>query len=366
MKFGFVRRGYSSTGGAEAYLKRLGKAVAEAGHSSVLFCSSDWPESQWPHGERVIVAGRSPMSFSRALQALAPRRRCDYLFSLERIGFCDCFRAGDGVHASWLERRARYEPFWKPFFRKFQARHRELLEIERKVFSAQGAQTIIANSNLVKDEIASRFDFPSDKVHVVYNGVPSVQIPPGLRPKARTRFGVEEDALTIAFVGSGWERKGLRFAIEAVRKAKTKKVRLIIAGRGNSNKYPFSHRLRFVGPQSDMVPLLAASDLFLLPTIYDPFSNACLEALAAGLPVLTTRDNGFSEIIRSGVEGEVFESPEAVDAMASAIDAWADPKRRESVRGDLVRLGASYSMEKNLENTLRALGLNVGISQPVQ
>lgn len=358
MKFGFVRRGYSPTGGAEAYLKRLAGALAQAGHSSFLFGSASWPEQQWPFGERVVVAGHSPMDFSRALEALNPRSRCDFLFSLERVAHCDCFRAGDGVHQAWLERRARFEPFYKSFFRKFQVRHRELLELERQVFAKDGARTIIANSNLVKEEIVSRFEYPAEKVHVVYNGAPAQPIPPELREKARTRFGLEKDSLAIVFVGSGWERKGLRFAIEAIRKSKTRKLRLVVAGRGNPGKYPFSRRVRYVGPLTDTLPLLAAADLFLLPTIYDPFSNACLEALGAGLPVLTTRANGFSEVLRAGVDGEIFESPNDIEAIAGAIDAWADPQRRESVRAELIRIGSSYSMEKNVEGTLQALGLS--------
>src|SRR4029453_3560399 len=87
---------------------------------------------------------------------------------------------------------------------------------------------------------------------------------------------------------------------------------LLVAGRGDARRYKTT-RLRFwreepvkfLGEVADLVPIYTAADIFILPTIYDPFSNACLEALACGLPVITTRSNGFSEIIEGGVHGSI-------------------------------------------------------------
>lgn len=347
MRIGLVRRGYSPTGGAEAYLKRLAAALSQVGHSCILFASQRW--DHWPHGEQIIVPGNSPLAFARALQQLQPQLHCDYLLSLERLFECDCFRAGDGVHAAWLERRAKFEPFYRSLFRALQPRHRQLLSLERSLFTG-GARAVIANSKLVRDEITARFAYPAEKIHVVYNGVPHRLLPE--RSAARAQLGLDPSALAVAFVGSGWKRKGLRFAIEAVHKAKLPQLRLLVAGRGNPRRFPSSEQLQFLGPLTDTLPLLAAADLFILPTIYDPFSNACLEALAAGLPVFTTRANGFSEIITPGVDGEIFEHPSDVEAMAEALHKWADNNRRNAARPKLVELGARFSMEANLANTL--------------
>src|SRR5476651_781680 len=117
MKIGLVRRGYSRTGGAEAYLRRFAGAAVEAGHEIILF-SERWPREECPF-EHVPVASHSPRSFADAMIALRPRDACDFLFSLERIRTCDAYRAGDGVHAAWLERRARFEPVWKAWLRRF-------------------------------------------------------------------------------------------------------------------------------------------------------------------------------------------------------------------------------------------------------
>src|SRR5207245_11650621 len=116
------------------------------------------------------------------------------------------------------------------------------------------------------------------------------------------------DQTALLFTGSGWERKGLRFAIAAMALCRNRKMRLLVAGRGNKRFYK-SKRVQFLGEVSDLVRLYAAADIFILPTIYDPFSNACLEALACGLPVITTRANGFSEIIENRVPRSIVDRP---------------------------------------------------------
>jgi UDP-glucose:(heptosyl)LPS alpha-1,3-glucosyltransferase len=102
-----------------------------------------------------------------------------------------------------------------------------------------------------------------------------------------------------------------------------------------------------------MQTLLEASDLFLLPTLYDPFSNASLEALAAGLPVITTQANGFAEIMRPALDGEVLSSPSDIDAIVSAIEKWRmeNPASRDSRR----HYAAHYTIEENVRQTLAAL-----------
>jgi UDP-glucose:(heptosyl)LPS alpha-1,3-glucosyltransferase len=101
-----------------------------------------------------------------------------------------------------------------------------------------------------------------------------------------------------------------------------------------------------------MASCLAAADAFILPTIYEPFSNACLEALAAGLPVITTVHNGFSEIIESGIEGEIVKGADDISALATAIRSWEDPERRALIRPRLMELGAQFSIEENVKKTL--------------
>jgi UDP-glucose:(heptosyl)LPS alpha-1,3-glucosyltransferase len=96
-------------------------------------------------------------------------------------------------------------------------------------------------------------------------------------------------------------------------------------------------------------------DLFLLPTVYDPFSNACLEALSYGLPVITTATNGFAEIVEPGFHGAVIDRADNVAALRHALEEWLDPTRRESARYQCLELARRYTMKSNVEQTLRVL-----------
>ena len=349
MKIGLVRRGYSATGGAEAYLLRFAEAAAAAGHACVLFASEDWPADAAGGLPILRVPGRAPRDFADQLELLKPRAHCDFLFSLERVWRCDAYRAGDGVHAVWLERRAVCEPFWKKWTRLFNRKHAALLALESSLFGG-GAGLVIANSRMVELEIQARFDYPSTRIAVIHNGVPAMQ--PRPRDEIRRELGLAPTDYVLLFVGSGWERKGLRFAVDAMNLLKTGAAKLLVAGRGDPRSLPTSSRVHYLGPRNDVARLLAAADAFILPTLYEPFSNACLEALAAGLPVITTRSNGFAEIIEPGVEGEVVEDPSDGAALVRAIELWADPAKRESIRPRLLALGAKFSIQENVRKTL--------------
>jgi UDP-glucose:(heptosyl)LPS alpha-1,3-glucosyltransferase len=106
-----------------------------------------------------------------------------------------------------------------------------------------------------------------------------------------------------------------------------------------------------------MPSLYLAADIFLLPTLYDPFSNACLEALAAGRPVVTTRANGFSEIIEDGRHGTVVERADDVGAISSALEFWSDPARRAQAQIDNLALATQFDISRNVNETLSVLNL---------
>jgi UDP-glucose:(heptosyl)LPS alpha-1,3-glucosyltransferase len=360
----FVRRGYSPTGGAEAYLKRLARGVLEAGHDVQLVTGNDWPDSEWPFGLITHLPSKSPVGFASELEAMRAQFRFDVLFSLERVWSCDVYRAGDGVHCAWLDRRRKSELPLKRFVQSLSSKHQDLVRLEQSLFSRGKARRVIAGSQMVKDEIVSLYDYPADKVAIVRNGVPLKQFRFGakFRKKAREELNVKPDQIALLFAGSGWGRKGLVFAMEAAALCKDRKMRLLVAGRGNASLYK-TRRLRFwreepvqfLGEVADMLRVYAAADIFILPTIYDPFSNACLEALACGLPVITTRSNGFSEIIENGIHGSIIDRAGDLLALRDAIRFWSDRSRRTAARSTNSQLAAQFDISRNINETLAIL-----------
>jgi UDP-glucose:(heptosyl)LPS alpha-1,3-glucosyltransferase len=357
LTIGFVRRGFSSGGGAEAYLKRLAAGVAAAGHRALLFTTAEWPAEEWRFGPIERVGASAPIAFADELEKVA-RSRCDVLFSLERIWKCDLYRAGDGVHRAWLARRAEIAGPLRSLGRLFNRKHSAAIALEKSLFARRGAGRVIANSRMVKEEIVRFYGYPAENIDVVYNGVPLelFRSPGADRAEVRAPLGLDEDDVAVLFAGSGWERKGLRFALEAVER-QGGKMKLLVAGRGEPQQFS-SARAKFLGVVDDMPRLYRAADVFVLPTIYDPFSNACLEAFAAGLPVITTKANGFSEIIESGRHGSVIDDPRNVGAIAHALQFWADPARRAQARVDNLALAAQFDISRNVSETLRALSVS--------
>jgi len=358
----FARRGYSPSGGAEAYLKRLAQGVVDLGHEARLVATDDWPTNEWSFGSITRVKANSAIGFADELKTTRPQLSCDVLMSLERVWCCNVYRAGDGVHQAWLNRRRRFEMPLQRFVRSLNRNHRDILQLEESLFARGGAGRVIANSEMVKDEIVDLYRYPADKIDLVRNGVPldRFRSDPALREKSRVDLKLKPHEVALLFAGSGWERKGLRFAIEAFELCRDRKLRLLVAGRGDARGYKpkrfFTEEpIRFLGEVADLRPIYAAADIFILPSVYDPFSNACLEALASGLPVITTRDNGFSEIIENDVHGSIVDRSSDSAALRDAIQFWSDEWRRASARSITTERASQFDIAINVAATLKIL-----------
>jgi UDP-glucose:(heptosyl)LPS alpha-1,3-glucosyltransferase len=364
IRIAFVRRGYSRSGGAEAYLKRLADGIVKAGHDIQLVTTREWPEDQWSFGLIKRLGAKTVIGFADELEQIRPQLHCDVLLSLERIWSCDVYRAGDGVHRAWLARRRKFEVPLKQFARGASRKHRDLLQLEESLFEKRKAGRVIVSSKMVAHESTHLYSYPADKINLVRNGVPldRFRIDPELRERSRAELKLKEDQIALLFAGSGWERKGLLFAIEAMALCKDRKMRLLVAGRGDPRQYQ-TMRLRFwrenpvqfLGEVADLVPVYAAADIFILPTIYDPFSNACLEALASGLPIITTRSNGFSEIIEDGVHGSIFDNSANLVGLRDAIRFWSDPSLRHAARSANIERASQFDISNNVAQTLEVL-----------
>jgi UDP-glucose:(heptosyl)LPS alpha-1,3-glucosyltransferase len=364
IRIAFVRRGYSRSGGAEAYLKRLSHGIVKAGHDVQLVATNEWPEDQWPFGSIKRLSATSVIGFADELEQIRPELHCDILFSLERVWSCDVYRAGDGVHRAWLARRRKFEIPLKQFVRGASRKHNDLLRLEESLFEKHKARQVIVASQMVANEIIDLYRYPADKIGLVRNGVPldRFRFDPAFRERSRVDLKIKQDQIALLFAGSGWERKGLLFAIQAMALCKSRKMRLLIAGRGNARRYRTT-RLRFcredpvqfLGEVADLIPVYAAADIFILPTIYDPFSNACLEALASGLPVITTRSNGISEIIDDEVHGSIIGNPANLVGLREAIQFWSDPSRRDAARSTNMERASQFDISENVAQTLEIL-----------
>lgn len=337
MKLGFIKKRFSIHGGAERYLQTLIEQFKRAGHEIHVF-SNQWLEEEGIIFHKVDVLSLSSflsiITFnSNAKKAVEKSDRLDCIISFERTDCQDVYRAGEGCHSEWLEIRSKIEPFYKNLSFRINPLHISLLNLERKIF--QNTRLIIANSRMVKDQIIKHYAVPEEKIKIIYNGVDLTRFTPEnkdrWRKNIRKSLAIPEDSKVLLFVGSGFKRKGLAALIKSVpllQKENSKaNIKVLVVGKGNIKEYSnlahyenVSDKIIFPGSQKDIERFYAAADLFVLPTLYDPFSNACLEAMATGLPVITTRNNGAAELIENGQHGFVMDSLSDTRELADRIN----------------------------------------------
>jgi UDP-glucose:(heptosyl)LPS alpha-1,3-glucosyltransferase len=358
LTIGFLRRGYSPTGGVEAYLKGLAEGLRGERHRVVLLGTSEWPESAWPGGEILRCKGSTLSEYSKevARQKLGSGIRFDLILSVEKVPGCELYRTDEGLHAAWLEQRSRYISPWARLFQRISPKHREKLRLEKQLFTPEATRRVISLSHKISREIGEYYDYPQKQITLIRNGVPTrSSTTPEERALARRELGIPEDEKIALFVGTGWERKGLRFAIRAVEALNDPRVKLLVAGSGSQKRYA-SPSVRFLGGAQKMPMVYDSADLFLFPTLFDPFPLATLEALSAGLPVITTAANGVSEIMTPGDHGEVISESSDIAALESALGKWleivADSFAGSKARAACSKLASEFTLERNLKETL--------------
>lgn len=378
MRLALVRQKYTPFGGAERFVERALAALAEQ-RVAVTLIAREW---SGPADQTVITCGPSYLgrlwrdwSFARCVRATLDRERFDLVQSHERIAGCDIYRAGDGVHATWLEQRRRAQAWPGRLWSYASPWHRYTLAVEARMFCDPRLRAVICNSNMVRDDIVQRFAVPPEKLHVIYNGVDPEVFHPRLRADHRDRLrrelGIAESAPVFLYVGSGFERKGVRQLLAAFAAMEHHAARLILVGKDRQQSalerrataLGIAGRVHFAGAQKDVGPWYGAADAFVLPTLYDPFPNAALEALACGLPVVTSNSCGAAELVRDGCNGYVSDALD-IPALTRHLNALAVPGAAQAMataaRESVARLSIA-AMAQRLIALYRSL-LDVGTS----
>jgi len=292
-----VLRRYRIGGGTGGYAVNLTKALIEAGHVVHVLCIECSSDEDLPSAEEGLILHRLSVPrlggmWTMLLFAAVARRRLkrilpDVAIGLGRVPGLEIYRAGGGCHDAYLDT----VPGWWLSIRQ---------HVERWIDRASvlSARRVIANAPRPRSELVSRYGADPDRVVVIPNGVDTGRFRPNIDAceQVRQALQVTPDHRLVVFLGSGFVRKGLDRALETVAELE-RVVLVVVGGDGRQARYEaLAKRLgvkaHFVGASSDPERYLAAADLMLLPTRYDAAANAVLEAMACGVPVVTTATNG--------------------------------------------------------------------------
>lgn len=372
MRIALIRQRYNPFGGAERFVERALSALREQG-AEVTLITRSW-EGGPKQGFRLVICdpdyskvigGRTARdrSFCEAAQLALRNGHYDVSQSHERIPGCTIFRAGDGVHAAWLEHRARIQGTLARLATRQSSYHRSVLDAEESMFAHPALRAVVCNSQMVAKEVSDYYGVPADKLHVIYNGVDMDVFHPGLadehRETMRQAIDIPQDAPLLLFVGSGFERKGIPQLLQAFSRMQRSDAHLVVIGADKqleamqqlSEKLKLPARVHFLGPQKRVTAWYGAADAFVLPTLYDPCPNAALEALASGLPSLVSNTCGAMEWIETGKNGFVVDAID-IATLASRLDDLCElgpqAAARQAARQAVAHLTLTAMSEKLL------------------
>ncbi len=284
MNVALVHRRFTTHGGTERYLVGFARWLVRHGHTVSVLCNEVRPDLLAEPGVRFVhlpmVRPAKLLSLWFSASAALRRARYDVVMGFGRTPGHQLFRAGGGSHADALRRMHPVRRWLSP---------EDWVEVAMDRAAVRSAKICIANSALGARGL--RDDYGASRVEIVYNGVDLARFRPDPAVRAAVRAELGASGPVALFLGTGFRRKGLDTAIAALPPGFT----LWVAGK--DAPWPAPPSVRFLGPWTDPERLLQAADVMLLPTRYDPFANACLEALACGIPALTTPDNGAAEVL---------------------------------------------------------------------
>jgi UDP-glucose:(heptosyl)LPS alpha-1,3-glucosyltransferase len=222
---------------------------------------------------------------------------------------------------------------------RLNVKRRRFAAIERRMLSAPRPPLVLCLSDYVAGNL--REHYPAAPAAKLFNAIDLEKFDPGRRIDAgmvlRRKLGISASKTVALMIAQDYQRKGLREAMLALAKVDDPQLLLLVAGKEDPAPYrrlagelKIEERVVFAGSTDDPYSFYKAADFFVLPTRHDPCSLVVLEALAMGLPVISTRRNGACEIMTDGVHGSVLSDPRDVAALAEAMRKWVDPGLRRA------------------------------------
>ncbi len=362
-------------GGAEQYLVDLAQRLFHHGHEVHIF-ASQWDEigdGLFFHRVPIIHFPKSLRLASFAINDARSIKKghFDVVLGLGNTLVADVVQPHGGVHWTWFWRSL--SAYGNPVLRGIKLIGR-LLSLKQWVsgiiedvpYRRQDCPRIIAISHMVRDDIIRHYGVPPEHVTLIYNGVDLERFHPENRQRYREEIrgslGIGEE-LVILFVSNSHRIKGLDCLIRALARIKgegePRPFKLLVLGRGSMTRYlKASRRLgideAIVSVQGTPYPerYYGAADLLVHPTFYDACSLAVFEALASGLPIITTKSNGAGGIMTDGKEGFVVDDPRNISTLADRIHHFFDDPTREASSRAARELAERHPMERNFQEMM--------------
>jgi UDP-glucose:(heptosyl)LPS alpha-1,3-glucosyltransferase len=366
-------------GGCETYVADLIRRLDGDGHTVHLYAST-WdpgalpdglqihhiPEKGWPRCLR-------PWRFSHACHEALRHARHDLTIGFDKVSGLDVSYPQGGLHGAAV--RQTMLKFRNPLVRglaiaarSFDPAHRAFCCFERSQYGGRKAPFLIVNSDFVRGHFHRYLGIPLGQVHVLHCAIDPGRFTATDRPLRRAAlrqaWNIAPHETLALFVAMNYRLKGLDPLLRAVA-CMPDKTRFRLAVLGHPNVTPYVERakklgiagvMRFLGFLPDPRNAYFAADLLVHPTFYDPCSLVVQEAMACGLPVITTRHNGASELMDPPNDGLVLPDPHDSEDLAAALSSFLDNNRRHSAARAALRSAQKWTFDDHYRQLLKLLG----------
>ena len=350
-------------GGVERIVFETARYLASRDHRVTVFANEWEADDQQPSiVYRRVEMRQSPGFLHRASYLGACTRELALAGRFDVLNTHGCICPFGGVlrvhslHRDWLHQsriqRGAYSP--SAIKQRLNPMHPVLLRLEAMHFRGRRYQRVIALSVQVREALNRYYGVPAEDVDIVPNGFAPDEFSPEIRlsrrQSMRDKLGLKSDQTVLLFVANELERKGFSTVIDAVAQLKRDDVRLLVVGKTDkaaveaiAAKAGVETQVVHCGPTRDVAGFHAASDLFVLPTQYEAFCLAILEALGSGLPVITSIVPGARDAIVPGINGALVTDPKSGSELAIALQPFLDRNYRETAMAQTAATVAEYT-----------------------
>lgn len=376
MKIAFITEHFNpGLGGAETYMSDFAKFLILKGHEVHFYTQDDLGEYEGIKFHIIKVTGLARkvrwmqwLSFLKKARREAESEGFDIVMGTGKCLGVNVFQPHGGVvRASHRQNailvRNPLHIVLKKISNLISPKHIIARRIEKQQYNNPDT-VFVAISEMVRSHMKEFYNVPDSKIELVYNGIDTSRFAPvddDQRDQAKTKLGLPLDKVIYSVVAHNFKLKGIREIIESavLIKKKTSDFLIVVAGYGKQKAFKRQaeqagvlENIEFLGAVKTPEDVYRASDVYVQPTWYDPCSLVVLEAMAAGLPVITSKFNGAGEFIEHGKDGFIISKPSARDELSSAMLKLMDKDLRISQGSSAREKIKNQTLQKNFGQML--------------
>ncbi len=356
-------------GGAELSTVQFATQLAERGHQiHVVARRFGEVVHRLPIIAHLVSGGRTRVGFAEAAEAELRSLSLDLVHDMGSGWYCDVFQPHGGSPVAVSRQKLLLLPRWmrpiKRAFNRLTPRYREFQTLLNRQCADDG-RILVALSQMTAEHFQQFHGVKPERIRLIYNGVDTRRFSPAHRADhrraVRRQLGVGERTVVLLIVAHNFALKGVPTLLRAMGRltARRAPVHLVVVGGKRTRRWTrraerlgAAGAVTFTGPVEDTVPWYAAADVYVHPAFYDNCSLVVLEALASGLPVVTSRLNGAGELLTEGVEGYIVSDPADADELLDRLEPLWDPDVRQRMGQSARQLALNHTSAQKVDQIL--------------